>query len=64
MVVFATPADPMGFRPTTRDVKAQSAAKENTSEARGGDRRAGVRRPCADLGSAGACRNAESCFCR
>ena len=28
----------MGFRPSTRDLEAQSAAKEHTSEARGDDR--------------------------
>jgi len=50
VVVFATLADPIGFRPSTRDVKAQSAAKEHTSEARGDDRGPGVRRPGADLG--------------
>jgi len=50
VVVLPTPADPMGFRTSTRDVDAQSAAKEHTSEARGGDRGPGVRGPGADLG--------------
>jgi len=50
VVVFATSADPIGFRTSTRDVEAQSAAKEHTSEARGDDRGPGVRRPGADLG--------------
>jgi len=40
----------MGFRRSTRDVEAQSAAKEHTSEARGGDRGPGGRGPGADLG--------------
>ena len=35
VVVFATPSDPIGFGKSTRDVEAQSAAKEHTSEARG-----------------------------
>jgi len=34
---------PIGFRTSTRDVEAQSAAKEHTSEARGDDRGPGVR---------------------
>ena len=46
--VFAT--DPIGFRTSTRDVEAQSAAKEHTSEARGDDRGPGVRGPDDDLG--------------
>ena len=50
VVVLATPADPIGFRTSTRDVEAQSAAKEHTSEARGDDRGPGVRGPGADLG--------------
>jgi hypothetical protein len=50
VVVFATPADPIGFRTSTRDVEAQSAAKEHTSEARGDDRGPGVRGPGNDLG--------------
>jgi len=33
VVIFATPADPIGFGKSTRDVEAQSAAKEHTSEA-------------------------------
>ena len=35
VVVLATPADPIGFRTSTQDVEAQSAAKEHTSEVRG-----------------------------
>ena len=38
VVVFATLADPIGFRMSTRDVEAHIAAKEHTSEARGDDR--------------------------
>ena len=45
VVVFATSAGPIGFRTSTRDVEAQSAVKEHTSEARGCDRGPGVRRP-------------------
>jgi len=44
VVVFAKSADPIGFRTSTRDVEAQSAAKEHTSEARGDDRGPGVGR--------------------
>jgi len=51
VVVFATSADPIGFRSSTRDVEAQSAAKEHTSEERGDDRGLGVRRPGAGAGS-------------
>jgi len=50
VVVLPTPADPMGFRRSTRDVEVQSAAQEHTSEARGSDRGPGVRGPGADLG--------------
>ena len=50
VVVLATPADPMGFRPSVRDVKAQGVAKEHTSEARDDDRGPGVRIPGADVG--------------
>jgi len=50
VVVLPMPADPMGFRKSTRDVEAQGAAKEPTSEARGGGRRPGVRGPGAGLG--------------
>ena len=50
VVVLPTPADPIGFRRSTRDVEAQSAAKEHTSEARGSDCGPGVRGPGADLG--------------
>jgi len=46
--VFAT--DPIGFRTSTRDVEAQIAGKEHTSEARGDDRGPGVRGPDDDLG--------------
>ena len=42
VVVLPTPADPMGFRRSARDVETQSAVKEYTSEARGGDRGPGV----------------------
>ena len=49
VVVFATSADPIRFRTSTRDVEAQSAAKDHTSEARGYDRGPGVRRPGVDL---------------
>jgi len=50
VVVLPTPADPMGFRRSTRDVEKQSAVEEHTSEARGGDRGPGARGPGADLG--------------
>ena len=50
VVVFPTPADPMGFRRSTRDVETQRAVKEHTSEERGGDRGSGVRGPDTDLG--------------
>jgi len=50
VVVFATPADPMGFRMSARDVGAQSAAKEYISRVRGDDRELGVRGPGAGLG--------------
>jgi len=36
VVVLFAPTDPMGFRKSTRDTKAQSAAEEHTNEARGG----------------------------
>ena len=49
-VVFATSADPIGFRSSTRDVEAQSAVKEHTSDERGDNGGLGVRRPGADLG--------------
>jgi len=49
-VVFGAPADPMGFRPSVRDVKAQGVVKGQTSGARGDDRGPGVARvyspPC------------------
>jgi len=50
VVVLSTPTDAMGFRKSTRDVKAQSAAKEHTTEAQGGSGGPGVRRPGAGLG--------------
>ena len=50
MVVFGSPADPMGFRPSVRDVRAQGVAKGQTSGARGDDRGLGVRVPGADVG--------------
>ena len=50
VVVLPTPADPMGFRRSTRDVEAQSATQEHTSEERGGGRGPGVRGPGAALG--------------
>jgi len=50
VVVLAVSADAIGFCTSTRDVEAQSAGKEHTSEARGDDRGPGVTRPGADLG--------------
>ena len=50
MVVLPAPTDPMGFRKSTRDAKAQSAAEEHTNEARGGGGGPGVRRPGVGLG--------------
>ena len=47
---FFYTSDPIGFGKSTRDVEAQSAAKEHTSEARGDDRGPGVRGPGDDLG--------------
>jgi len=49
VVVLPTPADPMGFRKSTRDVKAQGTEKEYISEARVGGRGPGVRGPGAGL---------------
>jgi len=49
VVVVPTPADPMGFLKSTRDVKARSAAKEHTNEVRSGGRDPDVRRPGAGL---------------
>jgi len=49
-VVFGSPADPMGFRPSVRDVKAQGVEKGQTSGARGDDRGLGVRVPGAEVG--------------
>jgi len=50
VVVFGTPADPMGFRPSVRDVKAHGVSRGHTSGARGDDRGLGVRIPGADVG--------------
>jgi len=50
LVVFATPADPIGFRTSTRDVETQIAAKEHTSKARGDNHGPGVRGSGEDLG--------------
>ena len=47
---FGAPADPMGFRPSVRDVKAQGVAKGQTSGARGDDLGLGVRVPGAEVG--------------
>jgi len=41
---------PYGFRKSTRDAKARSAAEEHTNEARGGGGSPGVRRPGVGLG--------------
>jgi len=41
--------DPMEFRKSTRDLKAQSAAKEHSNEGRGSSRDPGVGRPGADI---------------
>jgi len=49
-VIFGAPADPMGFRPSVRDVKAQGVGKGQTSRARGDDRGLGVRVPGAEVG--------------
>jgi len=45
VVVVPTPTDHMVFRKSTRDVKARSAANENTNETQGGGGGPGVRRP-------------------
>ena len=50
VIVVPTPIDPMGFRKSTQDVKAQSAAKEHTNETQGGVVDPGVRRPGDGLG--------------
>jgi hypothetical protein len=42
VVVVPTPADPMGFLKSTRDVKARNAAKEHTNEVRSGGRGPGA----------------------
>ena len=60
VVVLPTPADPMGFRKSTRDVEAQGAAKEHTSEARGGGRGPGVRGLGAGLRQRWLCRHTAS----
>ena len=44
-----TPTGPMEFYKSTRDLKEQSAGKENTNEVRDGGRDPGVRRPGAGL---------------
>ena len=49
-VVGPMPTDPVEFRKCARDLKALSAAKEYTSEERGGGRDPGVRRPGAGRG--------------
>jgi len=49
-VVFGAPANPMGFRPSVRDVKVQGVGKGQTSRARGDDRGLGVRVPGAEVG--------------
>jgi len=49
-VVVGAPADPMEFRPSVRDVKAQGVGKGQTNRARGDDRRLGVRVPGAEVG--------------
>jgi len=49
VVVVPTPAGPMEFRKSTRDLKEQSAGKEHTNEVRDGGRDPGVRRPGAGL---------------
>jgi len=48
--VVPTPTDRMEFRQSTRDLKAQSAAKGHSSEVRGGGRDPGVGRPGAGPG--------------
>ena len=49
-IVFGAPADPMEFRPSVRDVRAQGVAKGQTSGARGDERGLGVRVPGAGVG--------------
>ena len=49
-VVGPMPTDPVKFRKCARDLKALSAAKEQTNEERGGGRDPGVRRPGAGRG--------------
>ena len=44
-VVVPTPTGPAEFSKSTRDLKALSAAKEHTTEERGGGRDPGARRP-------------------
>jgi len=50
VVVVPTPTDTMEFRKSTRDLKAQSTAKEHSDEVRDGGRDPDVRRPGAGLG--------------
>jgi len=49
-IVGPIPTDPVEFRKCARVLKALSAAKEHTSEERGGGRDPGVRRPGAGRG--------------
>jgi len=46
----SAPVTPTGFRKSTRDAKARSAAEEHTNGARGGDGGPGARRPSAGPG--------------
>jgi len=55
VVVMPTSADPMEFHKSTRNLKAQSAAKEHSHEVRGGGRDLCVRRPGAGHGQSTAC---------
>ena len=50
VVVVPTPTDPMGFRKSTQDVEALSAAKEHTNVTRGVGDGPGVRRHDGGLG--------------
>jgi len=52
-VGFGAPADPMEFRPSVRDVRAQGVVKGQTSGARGDDRGLGVRVPGAGVAAWG-----------
>jgi len=60
VVVLPTPTDPMESRKSTRDLRAQSAAKEYSNEVRGGGRDPCVRRPGTGPGQW----TARSKFCR